>query len=159
MLTNVAFRPQQRGITLIELIVFIVVVAIALTAMIAAINSSLIRSVDPVMDIRALECAQAKLDEITARKFDKNTPVGGVPACGSAGAAACAGIAPDSTLDNVGAYTNHVDSSNPHCHIEVTVTAAGADLGLAADQARLITVRVRSSGGGSAVLSTYRTNF
>lgn len=159
MLTNFSSRRQQRGVTLIELIVFIVVVAVALTAMIAAMNSSLIRSVDPVMDIRALECAQAKLDEITARKFDKHSPVGGVPACGSSGAVACAGIVVDGTLDNVGAYAGHVDTSNPSCRIEVDVKAAGADLDLASDQARLITVRVKTQGGGSAMLSTYRTNF
>lgn len=157
---NAFSRPRQGGITLIELIVFIVVMGIALTVMVTAMNSSLIRSVDPVMDIRALECAQAKLDEVVARRFDKNSPMGGIPACGSTGALACAGIASDSALDNVGAYADYLDPDDSYCgRIEVSVSPAGVDLGLSAEQARLITVRVQTRGGGSAVLSTYRANF
>src|SRR5690554_3731606 len=97
---------RQSGVTLIELIVFIVVVGIALTTIVMAMNSSLIRSVDPLLNVRALECAYAKLDEINARKFDRNSPTGGVPACGSglADAVACAGISPGTLFDNVGDY-------------------------------------------------------
>lgn len=152
---------RQGGVTLIELIVFLVVVSIALTTIVMAMNSSLIRSVDPLMNIRALECAQAKLDEINARKFDRNSPIGGVPACGSglAGAGPCTGIIPGTQFDNVGDYAGLVDTSDPHCRIEVSVSEAGADLGLPMKQARLITVRASAEGGGSAVLSTYRSNF
>lgn len=152
---------QQRGVTLIELVVFLVVVSIALTTIVMAMNSSLIRSVDPLLDMRALECAQAKLDEINARKFDRNSPTGGIPACGSGleGAEPCAGIIPGTQFDNVGDYAGLVDTSDPHCRIAVSVSEAGADLGLPMEQARLITVRVSTEGGGSAVLSTYRSNF
>jgi MSHA pilin protein MshD len=153
--------PAQQGVTLIELVVFIVVVSIALTAMISAMNYNLIHSVDPVVQIRALECAQAKLDEISARKFDENSPTGGIPACGSAetGAAACAGISPEAQLDDTGDFAGHVDNSNPDCSISVTVVNAGDDLGSPVDQARRVTVQVTSPGGGSATLSTYRSNF
>ncbi|MCW8196634.1 type II secretion system protein [Proteobacteria bacterium 005FR1] len=152
---------SQRGVTLIELVVFIVVVSIALTAMISAMNYNLVKSVDPVVQMRALECAQAKLDEISARKFDENSPTGGVPACGSAeaGAVACAGIAAEAQLDDVGDFAGQVDNSNPDCSISVTVVNAGGDLGLPADQARRVTVNVTSPGGGQATLSTYRSNF
>ena len=74
---------HQYGVTLIELVVFIVVLSIGLTAMVTAMNNHLSNSVDPIVNTRALECAQAKLDEISARKFDENSPTGGVPACGS----------------------------------------------------------------------------
>jgi MSHA pilin protein MshD len=151
----------QCGVTLIELVVFIVVVSIALTAMISAMNYNLIHSVDPVVQMRALECAQAKLDEISARKFDESSPTGGVPACGSAesGAVACTGIAAEGQLDDVGDFAGHIDNSNPDCSISVIVVDAGSDLGLPDEHARRVTVDVTSPGGGRAILSTYRTNF
>jgi MSHA pilin protein MshD len=152
---------SQRGVTLIELVVFIVVISIALTAMISAMNYNLVNSVDPVVQMRALECAQAKLDEISARKFDENSPTGGVPACGSAetGAVACVGIAAEAQLDDAGDFAGHLDNGNPDCSISVTVVEAGDHLGLPVDQARLVTVEVTSPGGGQATLSTYRSNF
>lgn len=163
MLIDPTFLPRQRGVTLIELIVFIVVVGIGLTVMVTAMNSSLVRSVDPVLDMRALECAQAMLDEINARKFDRYSPVGGVPACGSdlEGADDCAGITgltQGAFPDNVGDYAGY-KADNLHCAIEVEVSEAGSHLGLPNEQARLITVTAATEGGGKAVLSTYRTNF
>lgn len=153
---------SQAGFTLLELIVATVVLSLALVALIGVFNQSVINSVDPVVQIRALECAQSKMDEILARKFDENTPSGGVPACGSAdsGAAACGGISVDAGLDDVGDYNGHTDNSLDQCQISVVVSNAGTELGLSSDaQARRITVSVNSTGGGSAVLSAYRTNF
>ena len=152
---------SNRGFTLIELIAFIVVVSIAMVALVGVINSAAIRSVDPVVNLRALECAQLKMDEILARRFDENTPVGGVPACGSAedAAPACNGIAADSGLDDVGDFNGQSDSSIANCSISIVVTEAGDDLGIANDQARRIDITVTSDGGGNAFLSAYRTNF
>lgn len=154
--------PRQLGFTLIELIVAIVVISIALLALINVFNQASINSVDPIVQVRALECAQAKMDQILARKFDENTPSGGVPACGSAdaGAIACLGITADAALDDVGDFQLHTDNRLDQCQISVAVANAGTELGLSAnDQARRITVTVNSTGGGSAVLSAYRTNF
>lgn len=152
---------KHQGITLIEMVVFIIVVSIGLTAMVAVMNSHLSNSVDPIVNMRALSCAQAKLDEISARKFDENTPAGGIPACGSAenGSVACAGIAPENSFNDVGDFSGQVDSSDSLCTVSVEIANAGSDLGLAANQAKRVTVNVVSPGGGRATLSTYRTNF
>ena len=153
---------RHSGFTLIELIVAVVAISIALLALINVFNQAAINSVDPIVQVRALECAQAKMDEILARKFDENTPSGGVPACGSAnsGAVACLGITADAALDDVGDFQGHADNGLDQCQISVAVVNAGTQLGLSANaQARRITVTVTSNGGGSAVLSTYRTNF
>ena len=93
----------QSGVSLLELIVFIVVVSIALGALFSVFNHSMVNSVDPIVRVRAMECAQAKLDEIMARKFDENTPSGGVPACGRAetGASGCSGIGADVDFDDL----------------------------------------------------------
>ncbi|MGI1678361.1 MAG: prepilin-type N-terminal cleavage/methylation domain-containing protein [Cellvibrionaceae bacterium] len=155
------YCKKQNGVTLIETIVFIVVIGITLTAMVSVFTQYLGNSVDPIVQIRALECAQTKLDEITARRFDENSPTGGVPPCGSAesGAVSCAGIVADSGLDDVGDFNGITDSSNPDCTSTVTVVEAGSDLGMVNNQARRITVNTTSRGGGNATLTTYRTNF
>lgn len=162
MRTDYFLMPWRiKGVTLIEMVVFIIVLSIGLTAMVAAMNNHLSNSVDPITNIRALECAQAKLDEISARKFDENSPTGGVPACDSAevGAAACLGIVPDADFDDVGDYNGQVDNSDSNCTVSVSVVNGGGDLSLSAAQARRITVDVVSPGGGRATLSTYRANF
>jgi len=141
-----------------------VVVSIALLALVGVFQRAAISNVDPIVQTRALECAQAKLDEILARKFDENTPSGGVPACGSAeiGASGCNGIAADADLDDVGDYNAHNDASKSNCNISVAVTSAGSELGLPAaqnTQFRRIEVTATSDGGGQVVLSAYRANF
>ena len=153
------FIKYQRGVTLIETIVFIVVVSIALVALVKVFSASVINSVDPVVRVRALELAQAQLDEILARKFDENTPTGGVPACDSASGVACAGIVADADYDDVGDFNNYTNNSYPNYSITVDVNNAGADLGLSVTQARLISVHVGMPGGDSLTLSSYKVNF
>lgn len=152
-------QKHQRGFTLMEVIVFIVVVAVAMGALLAVFNNSVVNSVDPAVRVKALEKGQALLDEILARKYDENTPTGGVPACDSSAGDACVGINPDGDFDDVGDYHGYVDNSDARFPISVTVTQAGTDLGLAANRARLITVSVAMPGGPALTLSAYKVNF
>lgn len=146
---------------MIELIVFMAVISIGLVALLNQFNQAVIRSADPLVQLRALECAQGKLDQIMARKFDEATPVGGVPPCGSAevGAVSCLGIVADSDFDDVGDFNNTTDTSWEGCTIAVSVVEAGSELGLPQLQARRITVTANSRGGGQIAISAYRTNF
>jgi MSHA pilin protein MshD len=167
MFTERAFQHplpggSQSGVSLFELVVFIVVVSIAFGTLFSVFNHSMVNSVDPMIKVRALECAQAKLDEVTARKFDENTPTGGVPACGSAetGAVACSGIAVDADFDDIGDYNgqNFVDGD---CDVTIAVVGEGTDLGMADDASlvRLITVTSTMPDGNTVMLSAYHTNF
>ena len=155
-------HTHQTGLSLIELVVFIVVVSIALVALISVYNEAMINSIDPLIRVRALECAEARLDEITSRKFDESSPTGGVPACGSAetAAVACTGITVDAGLDDIGDYNGRtfVDGD---CNVTVSVVGEGTDLGLADNEnlVRLITVSSNMPDGGVIRLSTYHTNF
>lgn len=149
----------EQGATLIELVVFIVVVGVALAVLVRVFNQSVINSADPVVKIKALEKGQALLDEILARKFDENTPTGGVPACNTSSGLACAGIVSDSDYDDVGDYNGYTDSSDSGFTVSVSVSLAGSDLGLSNDQARLISVSVLMPGGSTTVLSAYKVNF
>ncbi len=150
---------KQRGATLIEAIVFLVVIGVALTALLSVFNEKVVKSVDPVVRARALEVAQAQLDEILSRKFDQNTPTGGIPACDTSGAVACLGIGADTAYDDVGDYHGFTDTSDALYPVSVAVVSAGADLGLPSVQARRITVTVGMPGGDQLQLSAYRANF
>lgn len=72
---------RQAGFTLIELVVGIVVMAIALTFLSTVFFGKAGRSVEPLLQIRAAEFGQALMDEILAKNFDETTPLGGLPAC------------------------------------------------------------------------------
>lgn len=154
-----AFRTFQKGVTLLETVVFIVVVSIALGALLTTFNESVSKSTDPVIRLKALEKAQALMDEILVRKFDENTPTGGVPACDSSEGTLCAGITPDADFDDVGDYHGFLDGSDPSYPVSVTVVNAGAEIGIANTQARRITITASSPNSNDVVLSAYKVNF
>ncbi len=156
---NAQKKASQGGFTLIEVIVFIVIIAVAMGALLAVFNHSVVNSVDPAVRVKALEKGQALLDEILARKFDENTPTGGVPACDSSAGQPCLGISPDGDFEDVGDYQGYADISDPKFPISVSVVNAGADLGLSANRARLIVVSVGMPGGSTLRLSAYKVNF
>lgn len=151
----------QKGFSLVEVIVFIVVVSVALVALIRVYSATLIgnKSINPVVRVRALELAQAQMDEILSRKFDENTPTGGIPACDSADGIACSGINPDSDFDDVGDYNGNPTITDTYHTVSVSVTADGADLGIPDSQARRISVTVTVFDNDSVTLTAYKTNF
>ncbi|MDF3124919.1 prepilin-type N-terminal cleavage/methylation domain-containing protein [Rheinheimera sp. 1928-s] len=81
---------QQSGFTLIEVIVGIVVLAIALVVITGALGPLYKRSADPWHQVRAAELGHSLLNEIMARSFDENSDrSGGEFRCGEAGYQAC----------------------------------------------------------------------
>jgi len=148
----------EQGVSLIELIVFIIVVGIASSALFATYNYSLQHNADPLIQVRAIELAQAKLDEIIALKYDANTPTGGIPACSSAGVAAC-----DNTTD---ANMNDVDDFNgvsdtPYSTVVNGVTYAytRSVIVTTANNIKLVTVTVAAPKNVSVTLAAERANF
>ena len=135
------------------------VISIALVALGRVYIQAVTNSVDPLARTRALELAQAQLDEILARRFDENTPTGGVPACDSADGPSCLGIVADSDFDDVGDYNGFVNTSFTNYSLSVAVVEAGAEIGLPNTQARRISVTATVPGASSLTLSVYKTNF
>ena len=72
---------SQRGITLIELVITIVVLSIALTAITLTLSEGVSRSSDTLLELRAVALAQAYLDEAVGKRFDENSAINGVPPC------------------------------------------------------------------------------
>jgi MSHA pilin protein MshD len=140
----------QQGVSLLELVVFMVVVAIASSALFASFNYSVMHTVDPLIQVRALELAQAKLDEILALKYDANTPTGGIPACDSTGAVAC-NNSKDADMNDVDDYDGITDTPFTGYSRSVTVVESSS--------LKLITVTVAAPNQVSITLAAYRANF
>jgi MSHA pilin protein MshD len=65
---------RQRGVTLVELILFIVIVGIALAGIVAVMNMTNRASVDPVRRKQALIIAEGLLEEVELAKFSYCDP-------------------------------------------------------------------------------------
>lgn len=150
----------QQGVSLLELVFFIVIVAVASGALFATYNYSLIHNTDPIIQVRALEFAQAKLDEVIALKYDENTPTGGVPACGSIGAGAC-NNAPDSNMNDVDDFNNVTDT--PYVGYMRTVTVVAANniklITVTVSAPMTILVRTNTPMITSVTLAAFKANF
>ena len=70
---NALRRLRQRGLTLIELIVFIVIVSVALAGVLAVFNGTVWHSADPMIRKQALAVAEAMLDEILSKDYQNDT--------------------------------------------------------------------------------------
>ena len=90
MLGPFAFNRSQQGLSLIELIIGIVVLAIALSLVTAVLGPLYVKSTDPWHQVRATELGQSMLNDIMARSFDQQSPrSGSMLRCGESGAPAC----------------------------------------------------------------------
>ena len=67
--------PGQRGVTLIELVIFIVVVSIAVVGLLQIFTRTTASSADPQLRKQALAIAEAMLDEIEGARFTFCDPI------------------------------------------------------------------------------------
>ena len=147
-------RSRHGGVTLIELVVSIVVISIALSALVLLVSSNTGRSVDPMIQQQASAIAQAYMEEISGRSFcdpdydadaDPATPLDcpaqcTVSACGScAGPAAGLGEGTRAQFDDICDYAalpdtrvrDHSGSAIPALAqylVNVNIIDAGAQL-------------------------------
>jgi MSHA pilin protein MshD len=140
-------HSKQLGVSLIELIVFIVVVSIALLALVGVYRQATIHNVDPIIRIQALEAAQSLLDEILSLKYSESTPTGGIPAC------ATCDDTPDANMNDVDDYRNWSDAPYAGYTRSVSVdTNVGNTI-------KRITVSVTTPTGETILLAAERANF
>lgn len=66
----------QRGATLVELVMAIVIISVAIAGVVGAFSLIAGRSADPLNQTRAVALAQRYMDEILARPFDEAAPAG-----------------------------------------------------------------------------------
>jgi MSHA pilin protein MshD len=153
---SILTRTQQRGLTLIELVVAITIVAIAAAAVLGAMSTITARGAETMVRQQAIAIADAYLEEILLQ------PV--VPPAGAAVPTSRANFndvdeynglldvgAQDqfgNSLANLGGYT-----------VSVSVVHTSALPGIAAANARRIDVAVTDPNGVVVMLSGYRANY
>lgn len=71
--SGITSRKQQAGFTLVELVIGIVVLAIALTMITSVLGPLYQRSADPWHQVRASELGHSFMNEIMARSFDEQS--------------------------------------------------------------------------------------
>jgi MSHA pilin protein MshD len=177
----------QRGISLVELIVFIVVVGVAVAGVLAALNLSTRASADPLVQKQALAIAEALLEEVQLQPFtycDPDDPAA-AEATSVAGCATPEGIGVEggetrsgaTPFDNVSDYNGYNAASPPgFTAIDGTpipgLEGYAATVGVAAQplagvgddadgrpQSLLVTVTVTGPGNVNVALSGYRIRY
>jgi MSHA pilin protein MshD len=139
---------RQRGFTLIELIVFIVVVSVGLAGILVVMNTSVKSSADPMVRKQAIALAESIQEEVLQKAYAD-------PDGSNAGET---GRDNWDNVDDYGGKTQTAFSLPPALSaytIAINVTDGTAALGIAA---RKIVVKV-SKGNEAISLTGYRTDY
>ena len=176
---------RARGVSLVELVVFIVIVGVAMAGLFAAFNTMTARSADPQVRKQVLAIAESLMEEIQLMPFtycDPDDPAVSTAtspaACGTPEASGPeAGETRYSTsvpFDNVNDYHGYNTASEVPPGIKditgtpiaglgqynASVTVAPAVLpGIPAGEALLITVTVAAPGNVSVTAAGYRLRY
>lgn len=167
---------RQRGLTMIELVIFIVIVGVAVVGVLGVISLNTARSADPVRQKQALAIAEGLMNEIrsagTALCDISDTVNYGVPdaTCSvpdNVGREGTAARPYDNVNDYVAqwgeplAYTaDTAGNAFPAGYTAtVTITQPAAFAGVPATDTFLISVAVSYGGPTNVVLETVRTRF
>jgi MSHA pilin protein MshD len=176
---------RERGLTLVELIIFIVVVSIGLLGLLLVMNVTTARSSDPLVRKQLLSIAEALLEEVQLMPFtycDPDDP-NATSATAVAGCAVAEALGPEPSevrtdpgrpFDNVNDYDGY-DSANAGGIRDITGNLMGglgeyrariqvdqSDLPgtaftVAAAASQLITVSVTGPGAEEITLQGWRT--
>jgi MSHA pilin protein MshD len=176
----------QAGLTLIELIMFIVIVGIGLAGILSVLNLTAQKSADPMVRKQMLAAAESLLEEVELMPFTYCDPTDAnfLTAANPAGCTMPEGTTTipaggesrgsvTTPFNNVGDYggTTGTLTISPLTDISngaifmlagysATVNIATSALGgIAATESLLITVTVTASTGESLALSGYRTRY
>lgn len=176
-------RRRQQGITLIEQIMFIVIVSVGVIGLVSVMNPAIRASADPMITKQLVAIAESLLNEIEHQPFTWCDP-DDAAASTALSYADCAnpqntlskvpvtedryGAAPATGFDNVADYGNYsmvniADAANGNAMVgytaSVAIARAGTALGLADDTAALsITVTV-TRGTDTFSLTGYRFRY
>lgn len=174
-----------KGFTLIEIIVGIVVLAVALVIITSALGPLYQRSADPWHQVRAAELGHSLLNEIMARSFDEQSDrAGGEFRCGEIGYPACSGFCSNPAVNLAEAETrsgyDDVDDFNglqlngsdivgstgnlalnnlySGYQANIAVSCVGIDE-QASDSVKKVTVTITTPSGEALAFSAYRSNW
>lgn len=150
-----AYAAKQQGVTLIEVVVAIVIVAIAATAVLGAMAAITLRGAETMVRQQAVAIAEAYLEEVLLQPVA--FPGGTVPTS----RASFNDEDQYNGLNDVGArdqFGNAIAFLSGYT-VSVAVAQTTALTGIAAAQARQINVTVTDPNGATVLLTGYRANF
>jgi MSHA pilin protein MshD len=159
--TQVANR-YPKGFTLIELIVFIVIVSVALAGLLAVFNITTKASADPIQPKQAILVAESMLEEILLKAYAN--PAGGYPA-------ACPATCDRAQFDDVSDYHNYSSTgvysldnlTTPVAGLtayNVAVSVAAASVTATGNSLAGLRITVTVTvGGNTYTLAGYRFNY
>jgi MSHA pilin protein MshD len=147
---------RQSGTTLIELVIAIVIISIAASAILAALSSNVARSADPMIRHQAIAIAEAYLEEISLRSFADPDGVDGE--------------ASRDLYDDVDDYDGLVDNGARNQFdaaiaglsdytVSVDVTPSGVLPSIASTDLYLISVTITHAQNVNFTVSAYRADF
>lgn len=113
-------RRYAGGFTLIELIVFIVIVSVSVAGVLLAINTATRSGTDPMIRQNAIAIAEGMLEEVSLMPFtfcDADDPQAATATSSAVGAAGCTSAA---TVNAIGAEAGETRyaSSTPFDHVD-----------------------------------------
>jgi MSHA pilin protein MshD len=180
MSTRALSASSERGLSFVELLMFIIVVSVCLAGVLAAINMGVQHSSDPMIRKQALAAAESLLEEIELQPFtycDPDDP--SAPVAASSAGCSAAGYSMDNTanwgagetrygavfFDNVADYNNFTmsgtlndifqqsSSSLAGYSASVQVTQVGTGFGLT-NNTDALRINVTVTGGGNTITLT-----
>jgi MSHA pilin protein MshD len=166
---------HQQGFTLIELVIFIVIVSVALAGVLTVLNITTKSSADPMVRKQALAIAEALLEEVMMQPYTYCDPDDATAATATSTAGCTTTVEnigpdvnPNGTTETRASSTNPFDNVNDYHGLSTTTNIAGggvakytanvtvANATLNAVSGLLITVAV-NSGTETISLQGYRT--
>ncbi len=148
---------NQKGLTLVELVISMVVIGIVVTGIFGALSGMAGSSGDPVPRTQAIAIAEAYLEEVRLQQYET---VGSCPAVPPPGGRSrfthsChyQGLTDNGARDQFG---NAIVGLEDY-QISISINQSSALTGIAATDAQLIGIAVTSPANESFTLSTYKT--
>jgi len=158
---------REKGFSLIELVITIVVLGIALSALTASLFSGVGRNADPLWQSKATQLSQAYLDEILSMRYQDNSPLGG----GAVGTCVIAGNEVGETsrseFNDVDDYDGLIETADflddaatsnyAGYTVSIDVTCVGPN-NAAAINSKLIALTITSPTNQNIVFSVFRAD-
>lgn len=149
-------KRNQRGVTLVELVVAITIVAVAVTSVLGAMGLIASRSAGAMVMHQATAIAESYLEEITLKPVVDPDGVGGEASRADYdNVDDYAGLADSGPRDPLG---NAIDGLSDYV-VRVDVATSGALSPIAASKVRRIDVTVTHPTGVRVVLTGYRVDY
>jgi MSHA pilin protein MshD len=165
--SRITHHRTARGATLVEVVLFLVIVSFALTSILGLLGLTVSRSADPLIVRQSLAVAESLLQEIESQPFTTDDPDGGAEAIGpETGEARGSATTPFDHINDYHGYSmngivGYDGTAIPGLEgYNATVQVAAQSVGgVPGADGLLITVTVTGPGGNPVTLTGYRTRY